>query len=118
MTAITEADSLRLKLELVTPELAGATSHLVEDPRVAQLYIDYLVACHGILRATIPLLEAARRGASGRHDDASRELAAYLAKHIDEEAVSERRAPRRGAVLLGPARAPRVRSRVPRRARA
>jgi hypothetical protein len=83
---ITEADRLRLKLELVTPELAGATSRLVNHPRVAQLYVDYLVACHGILRATIPLLETAHREASGRDDDASRELAAYLDKHIEEEA--------------------------------
>ena len=86
MAAITEADRLRLKLELVTPELAGATRLLVEDPRVAQLYVDYLVACHGILRATIPLLETAHREASARDDEAARELAAYLDKHIEEEA--------------------------------
>lgn len=85
MSAITEADRLRLKLELVTPELAGATSRLVNDPRVAQLYVDYLVACHGILRATIPLLQTARRVASSREDEASHELAAYLEKHIEEE---------------------------------
>jgi hypothetical protein len=83
---ITEADRLRLKLELVTPELAGATSRLVNDPRVAQLYVDYLVACHGILRATIPLLETAHREASAREDEGARELAAYLDKHIEEEA--------------------------------
>jgi hypothetical protein len=86
VSAITEADRLRLKLELVTPELAGATSRLVNDPRVAQLYVDYLVACHGILRATIPLLQTAHREASSRDDEASRELAVYLEKHIEEEA--------------------------------
>ena len=86
MSPITEAERLRLKLELVTPELAGATSRLVNHPGVAQLYVDYLVACHGILRATIPLLETARREAAARTDDAARELASYLEKHVDEEA--------------------------------
>lgn len=86
MSAITEADALRLKLELVTPELAGATSRLVNDPRVAQLYVDYLVACHGILRATIPLMQTAHRKALSRDDEASRELAVYLEKHVAEEA--------------------------------
>jgi hypothetical protein len=83
---MTEADRLRLKLELVTPELAGATVRLVNDPQVAQLYVDYLVACHGILRATIPLMQTARREALSRQDEASPELAVYLEKHIEEEA--------------------------------
>ena len=86
MSAITEADRLRLKLELVTPELAGATSRLVNHPDVARLYVDYLVACHGILRATIPLLRTARREALSREEEVSRELADYLEKHIEEEA--------------------------------
>jgi pyrroloquinoline quinone (PQQ) biosynthesis protein C len=85
VSGITEADRLRLKLELVTPELAGATIRLVDDPRVAQLYVDYLVACHGILRATIPLMQTAHREALSRQDEASRELAVYLEKHIEEE---------------------------------
>jgi pyrroloquinoline quinone (PQQ) biosynthesis protein C len=86
VSAITEADRLRLKLELVTPELAGATIRLVDDPRVAQLYVDYLVACHGILRATIPLMQTAHREALSREDEASRQLTVYLEKHIKEEA--------------------------------
>lgn len=84
--AITDADRLRLKIEFVKPELAGATHLFVSDPRVGQLYRDYLVACHGILRATIPLLETARREALACDDAASRTLASYLQKHIEEEA--------------------------------
>jgi pyrroloquinoline quinone (PQQ) biosynthesis protein C len=86
VSAVTEADSLRFKIELVTPELAGATNRLVNNPRVAQLYVDYLVACHGILRATIPLMQTAHREALSGKDEASRELAVYLEKHIEEEA--------------------------------
>ena len=85
MGAAAEADQLRLKIDLVMPELAGATRRLVDDTRVAQLYVDYLMACHGILRATIPLLELAQREAFAYDDAASRTLAAYLEKHIEEE---------------------------------
>jgi len=68
------------------PELTGVTHLLVSDPRVPQLYRDYLVACHGILRATIPLLQTARREALARDESASRTLASYLETHIQEEA--------------------------------
>jgi pyrroloquinoline quinone (PQQ) biosynthesis protein C len=80
------ADRLRLKIKLVEPELAGATHLLLSDPRIPQLYRAYLVAYHGILRATIPLLETARREALGCDGRASRMLASYLESHIEEEA--------------------------------
>ena len=67
------------------PELAGATHLFVNDPRVPDLYRDYLVAYHGILRATIPLLQTARREALGRAGSAWRTLASYLETHIEEE---------------------------------
>ena len=67
------------------PELAGATHLLFADPAVTKRYRDYLVAYHGILLATIPLLETARREALGRDDPGSRALAEYLATHIEEE---------------------------------
>lgn len=86
MSASTEAEQLRWKIKLMEPELAGATHLLVSDPRVSQLYRDYLVAYHGILRATIPLLQTARREALARDGPASRTLASYLESHIEEEA--------------------------------
>jgi hypothetical protein len=70
----------------VEPELAGVTHLLFGDPRVPELYRDYLVAYHGILRATIPLLQTARQAALAREDPASRTLASYLETHIEEEA--------------------------------
>jgi hypothetical protein len=80
------ADRLRLKIELVEPELAGATALLVNDPRFPQLYRDFLVAYHGILRATIPVLQAARGEAVARDGSAEQTLASYLEMHIEEEA--------------------------------
>jgi hypothetical protein len=69
----------------VEVELAGATLQLARDPRLPELYLDYLVTYHGILRATIPLLETARRGALARDGSAERSLASYLKTHIEEE---------------------------------
>jgi pyrroloquinoline quinone (PQQ) biosynthesis protein C len=83
--AASAADRLRLKIELVEPELAGATYLFLSDPRIPQLYRDYLVAYHGILRATIPLLQTARREALARDGSTSRMLASYLETHIEEE---------------------------------
>lgn len=68
------------------PELTGVTHLLVNHPKIPQLYRDYLVAYYGILRATIPLLQTARRQALARDGSASRTLASYLATHIEEEA--------------------------------
>lgn len=68
------------------PELTGATHLLVSDPNVSQLYRDYLVTYQGILRATIPLLQSARREALARDGPAWRTLASYLETHIEEEA--------------------------------
>jgi pyrroloquinoline quinone (PQQ) biosynthesis protein C len=85
VSTATEADRLRLKIELMEPELAGATHLLFSHPRLPQLYCDYLIACHGILRATIPLLQTARREALASEDVASQELVEYLGKHIEEE---------------------------------
>jgi pyrroloquinoline quinone (PQQ) biosynthesis protein C len=57
----------------------------VRDPRLPELYRDYLVASHGILCATIPLLQTARREALARAGAAQRTLASYLERHIEEE---------------------------------
>jgi pyrroloquinoline quinone (PQQ) biosynthesis protein C len=86
MGAATAADQLRLKIRFMEPELTGVTHLLVSDPRVPQLYRDYLVAYHGILRASIPLLQTARHQALARDGSASRKLASYLETHIEEEA--------------------------------
>jgi hypothetical protein len=42
--AATAANQLRLKIRFMEPELTGVTDLLVSDPKVPQLYRDYLVA--------------------------------------------------------------------------
>jgi hypothetical protein len=82
-----EGERLRRKLESVLPELVGASWQLVRHPRVTDLYPEYLVMCHGVVRATIPLMDVvlgrAEELAAG--DSAAGDLAAYLRHHMIEE---------------------------------
>jgi Iron-containing redox enzyme len=84
---VRESDNLRRKIGLLLPELVGAGRRLVEHPRIRELYPEYLVAMHGVIRASVPVMEAARARAEDlAHDDAvCRLLADYLTHHIPEE---------------------------------
>jgi hypothetical protein len=87
MTAASEGVRLRRKLEAVIPEIDGASYTLVTHPRISELYPEYLFMCHGIVRATIPLMEAGLREARlrAKNDPASAGLADCLERHIAEE---------------------------------
>jgi hypothetical protein len=82
-----EGDRLRRKLESVLPELLGASWQLARHPRAAEVYPEYLVMCHGVVRATIPLMETtlARADELAAGDPAAATLAVYLRHHITEE---------------------------------
>jgi hypothetical protein len=88
-SALTTAESerLRRKIELVLPELIGASRRLILDPRIADLYPEYLFTLHCIIRASVPLMETARRraGELGPNDRVGAALAPYLDEHIPEE---------------------------------
>ena len=59
----------------------------MRHPRVRDLYPEYLVASHGIVRASVPLMEVARQRATSiaGEDPVAAGLAAYLYEHIPEE---------------------------------
>jgi len=59
----------------------------VTHPRLAELWPEYLITQHAIIRATVPLTEAAAARASAMTDGdpISADLASYLSTHIDEE---------------------------------
>jgi hypothetical protein len=61
---------------------ALAYTALVEHPRLGELWPEYLVLQHQIIRATVPLTEAAL-GRARELDEGA--LAAYLEEHVDEE---------------------------------
>jgi hypothetical protein len=66
--------------------LARAYTALVEHPRLGELWPEYLILQHQIIRATVPLTEAALARARASVDDPLAEpLARYLEEHVDEE---------------------------------
>ncbi len=78
---------LRRKIALVTGPFAAACTSLVAHPEVAELWPEYLIAQHQIIRATVPLTEVAAERARALIDaDAvAADLAEYLDEHVDEE---------------------------------
>ncbi len=85
-SAATPSARLRRKLAITVGPLGRACTALVEHPRVAELWPEYLVVQHQIIRATVPLTEAAlARARALDGDPVGPGLAEYLAEHVDEE---------------------------------
>jgi Iron-containing redox enzyme len=78
---------LRRKILLVIPALVSAGDRLVAHPRVRDLYPEYLFASHCVIRASVPLMEAAREraAAAADSDEVCALIAPYLAEHVEEE---------------------------------
>jgi hypothetical protein len=78
---------LRGKIALVIDPFAAACTELVTHPRLRELWPEYLILQHAIIRATVPLTEAAaeRAGALSNDDPLAAPLVAYLDEHVDEE---------------------------------
>jgi Iron-containing redox enzyme len=79
---------LREKIELLLPLQLAAGRNLIDHPRAAEIYPEYLVTMHGIIRASVPLMETARIRAAGlpTSDAVAAGLITYLSEHIPEEA--------------------------------
>jgi hypothetical protein len=81
-----ESRRLRTMLELVLPAVFAASDRLCGSDRVRELYPEYLVLSHGIIRASVPLMAAARDRARALPGDAVAGMVAdYCARHIGEE---------------------------------
>jgi pyrroloquinoline quinone (PQQ) biosynthesis protein C len=81
---------LRAKIDLALPAMRATTRRLWCSPDLAVLYPRYLVLMHTLIRATVPLMEAALgaadRLASGPQADlVAAGVAEYLTRHIREE---------------------------------
>jgi hypothetical protein len=82
----TESRQLRNKLELVLPALLATDRRLIGHPDLRGVYPEFLVMVHGIVRATVPLMETALTTARTLPDDqVAALLADYLEHHIPEE---------------------------------
>ena len=82
-----ESERLRWKVEFVLPALRSAAHRFTTHPRIAELYPEYLIQSHWVVRASVPLMEAARAravelGVADPHTDG---LVDYLTQHISEE---------------------------------
>jgi pyrroloquinoline quinone (PQQ) biosynthesis protein C len=86
-TGTGESARLRRKLEFVVPVLFDAGRRLIEHPRIHELYPEYLIASHGVIRASVPLMRAAleRARQNAASDPVAAGLASYLEAHADEE---------------------------------
>ena len=84
---VPESTRLRGKIELVLPDLWIAGDDLFTHPGIAHLYSEYLLLCHWVVRASVPLMETALRRAQALSaaDPVAKALTGYLASHIVEE---------------------------------
>jgi hypothetical protein len=78
---------LRQKIALVRPRLQEAAHHVWTHPRLHDFYPELLIRFHWMIRASVPLMEAARQRAVelAPGDVVAGLLADYLARHIPEE---------------------------------
>jgi hypothetical protein len=81
------AFDLRRKIGFVLPRLLEASDGLLAHPLVRKLYPEYLFTSHCVIRASVPLMEAAKARAEelAPADPVAASLAPYLEQHIPEE---------------------------------
>jgi hypothetical protein len=86
-TATTPSVRLRRKIDFMIDPFAASCRALVTHPRLAELWPAYLITQHAIIRATVPLTEAAAARAAELADTdlVAPGLARYLEEHVEEE---------------------------------
>lgn len=78
---------LHRKIELVSEPFLDASRRFLTHPKIGELYPEYLITLHCIVRSSVPVMLAAlgRAEAMAGSDAAARGLTEYLARHIEEE---------------------------------
>jgi hypothetical protein len=79
---------IRLKIELIAPAFAAACRSVFMHPRISELWPEYLMTQHTIIRSTVPLMQAGRERARAlaASDPVAAGVEEYLDVHIGEEA--------------------------------
>jgi len=78
--------ALRMKLQLAMPMLNRVMRALWQPAELTERYLDYLTVMHAVIRASVPLMQAAQRQCVElAGDPVAATLAGYYAKHIKEE---------------------------------
>lgn len=85
--AVPPGAALRTRLALTAPALRASSARLWSAPGLGVRYAVYLRAMHGVVRASVPLMEraAARCAELGAHDSVAGPVARYLREHTEEE---------------------------------
>jgi hypothetical protein len=87
MNPLSNSRRLRQRIEPALPELAATTTQMVLRPDFRELYPEWMVTVHQMIRATVPLMRAALRRcrelAAG--DAVAAAMVPYLARHVEEE---------------------------------
>jgi Iron-containing redox enzyme len=85
--APTTSVRLRGKIQLVTPPFAEACRRVFRHSRIRELWSEYLITQHAIIRTTVPLMEAGRDRARvlAGDDPVAAGVGDYLDVHIEEE---------------------------------
>jgi hypothetical protein len=86
-TTQTPSGRLRRKIRLVTPPFAEACYDVFMHSRLEELWPEYMITQHTIIRTTVPLMEAgrSRAGSIAREDFVAARVEEYLDVHIEEE---------------------------------
>ncbi|GAA2238172.1 MULTISPECIES: iron-containing redox enzyme family protein [Kitasatospora] len=79
--------ALRTKLALTTPLLRAATTALWQPDSLRPRYLNYLAAMHGLIQASVPLLELAAEWCDRQPpgDPLAAPLARYFRLHAEQE---------------------------------
>src|SRR5215213_6879673 len=87
MNVISNTRRLRQQIEQVLPETSAAIGEVVMHPRIRELYPEFLVTVHQMIRATVPLMRTAlqRCRELDYTDPVAAAMAPYLGQHIKEE---------------------------------
>jgi hypothetical protein len=82
----TASQRLRGKLSLAVPGLFASGRALLTHPKLREIYPEYLVMLHTMIRASVPLMETALlRCGELRPGPGTEPVADYFEKHIPEE---------------------------------
>lgn len=87
ISRVSHSQQLRAKIQLVLPQMNATSRALTGHPSIAEVIPDYMFTMHCMIRASVPLMRAARAASEERavDDPVASAMAPYLAKHIREE---------------------------------
>ena len=86
---MTRLSRFQFKTELAVGQLSALAGEVLSGPQLSEIFLEYLIALHCIIRASEPLLQAGADEAARRYqegDQSCRGLAEYYALHKEEEA--------------------------------